>query len=749
MATEREYVTYNEFAEGLESVNPSANDKAVLNVGGTGPKSSVFSAIAAFVHNTFAAFVNALTAKTSFANGDKIPVVNGSTATAMEASKLLELTAQNALAGNVAPAFDPTKPNDAGGYAYYAGEVVANAGKNYRFKVNHSSGAWNASQVTAINESDFFGTQKTTEVFNFVSTGSEIVQFVSTIPGELVKLEIDASNWTNNNYPVSGRIFFIDGDSLQLPQIYLGTTIPNEYIFRASSTTTYLHVRGDSGSRMQVKAIHYGILDSHKFDGCSQGADLFEMGNISVNPNAVYYSSSTSRLRSKQGIYLTAKAGDYIEVTNTNYYIGIGYKYAGESNWTWSNWLKRFRFSKDGEFVLLARLVNEATETFDNLVQSFLVYTQHGSCSYNARFVYEQEKMQAVDSSILTKVKSVSFTANSAAQTINLGKIDDECWLHYDTQEDVDVSGVTDYYAFFVIRLSNGVDGYGDVVRADKSTGATTYSRIKGSVYVPKGYGNLQLYMRASSLTKPYLIWIDNIPPVKVHYPSFGSVKSVAHRGGQGRPAARENTTAAMRLAAIYGYKYVETDLHTTSDGYVVCFHDDAIPNLGNIADLTLAQVKTYQPSGYLLDPTIPTLEDLLQVCKEYNLHPYLEIKGGGNTTAYAAIAIVADYGMLDSVTWLCFTASYLQTIRTAYAKSRLGLLGGSIDASLIASALALKNDSNEVFVDVSDASNYALAKAENIPVEVWTVSDLPAQHYVSGLTTNNAFPITGKYKGF
>ena len=53
MATEREYVTYKEFAESLDSVNPSANDKAVLNAGGSGPKSSVFSAIAAFVRNTF------------------------------------------------------------------------------------------------------------------------------------------------------------------------------------------------------------------------------------------------------------------------------------------------------------------------------------------------------------------------------------------------------------------------------------------------------------------------------------------------------------------------------------------------------------------------------------------------------------------------------------------------------------------------------------------------------------------------
>ena len=96
MPTEMEFVNYKDFVESLDSVNPSANDKAVLNSGNAGPKSSVFSSIAAFVLNAWAAFVNALTAKTSFASGDKIPIVNGSTATAMEASKLLELAAQNA-----------------------------------------------------------------------------------------------------------------------------------------------------------------------------------------------------------------------------------------------------------------------------------------------------------------------------------------------------------------------------------------------------------------------------------------------------------------------------------------------------------------------------------------------------------------------------------------------------------------------------------------------------------------------------
>jgi hypothetical protein len=100
--------------------------------------------------------INALgNTATDFASDDYIAIdgtTNGSRK--MKNDSLLKLTAQNALAGNVAPAFDPTKPNDAGGYAYYKDEIVAYKGATYKFKVNHSSGAWNAAEVDSYTFSD-------------------------------------------------------------------------------------------------------------------------------------------------------------------------------------------------------------------------------------------------------------------------------------------------------------------------------------------------------------------------------------------------------------------------------------------------------------------------------------------------------------------------------------------------------------------------------------------------------------------
>lgn len=88
---------------------------------------------------------------TDFRTGDVIPVDGPNGTAKMAKDDLLKEGAQSALAGNVAPAFDPTKANDSDGFAYYINDEVTYNGKLYRFKANHSSGAWVASQVKEIS----------------------------------------------------------------------------------------------------------------------------------------------------------------------------------------------------------------------------------------------------------------------------------------------------------------------------------------------------------------------------------------------------------------------------------------------------------------------------------------------------------------------------------------------------------------------------------------------------------------------
>ena len=133
-----------------EATSPAANDYMVLDGATAGTRKITLANLTTFIHNKWAAFINALTAKTSFASGDKIPVVNGSTATAMDKDSLLEQTAQNSLAGNVAPAFDPAKPNGFDGYAYHKGEKVVYKGAVYSFISNKTTGAWDSNYVNRV-----------------------------------------------------------------------------------------------------------------------------------------------------------------------------------------------------------------------------------------------------------------------------------------------------------------------------------------------------------------------------------------------------------------------------------------------------------------------------------------------------------------------------------------------------------------------------------------------------------------------
>jgi len=69
---------------------------------------------------------------------------------------------------------------------------------------------------------------------------------------------------------------------------------------------------------------------------------------------------------------------------------------------------------------------------------------------------------------------------------------------------------------------------------------------------------------------------------------------------------------AAFEHAVGLGYRYVETDVHTTADGALVAFHDDVLDRVtdrrGAIADLPWDDVRRARVAGH----SIPLLEDVL-----------------------------------------------------------------------------------------------------------------------------------------
>ena len=86
---------------------------------------------------------------------------------------------------------------------------------------------------------------------------------------------------------------------------------------------------------------------------------------------------------------------------------------------------------------------------------------------------------------------------------------------------------------------------------------------------------------------------------------------AIAHRGGMA--LAPENTLAAFGRSTALGLTYLETDVQTTRDGHVVCFHDATLRRVtghpGRVADLDLADLRRLRVDG--TDP-IPTLAEAM-----------------------------------------------------------------------------------------------------------------------------------------
>jgi glycerophosphoryl diester phosphodiesterase len=111
-----------------------------------------------------------------------------------------------------------------------------------------------------------------------------------------------------------------------------------------------------------------------------------------------------------------------------------------------------------------------------------------------------------------------------------------------------------------------------------------------------------------------------------------------AHRGGAYHPEIEglENTMAAFAHAVALGYTYLETDVHVTSDGVLLAFHDTVLDRVtdrtGTIADATYAEVQQALIGGR--EP-VPTLAELFDAFPQARFN--IDLKSHGAVEALAA----------------------------------------------------------------------------------------------------------------
>jgi len=146
-------------------------------------------------------------------------------------------------------------------------------------------------------------------------------------------------------------------------------------------------------------------------------------------------------------------------------------------------------------------------------------------------------------------------------------------------------------------------------------------------------------------------------------YLEDGRILAFAHRGGAYHPeiGGLENTLAAFRHAAALGYDYLETDVHVTSDGELLAFHDHVLDRvtdrMGAVRDLTLAEIREARIGGR---EQIPTFDELLDAFPQARFN--IDIKSSGAAAVLADL--VRDRNLWDRVLVGSFSPARIREFR-------------------------------------------------------------------------------------
>ncbi len=171
--------------------------------------------------------------------------------------------------------------------------------------------------------------------------------------------------------------------------------------------------------------------------------------------------------------------------------------------------------------------------------------------------------------------------------------------------------------------------------------------------------------------------------------------KIIGHRGSAW---GVENTAEAFINGAKEGYDCLETDIKVTKDGKFVCWHDDNLSltpsnptiyttNYSDLKSLTLTQTK----GGVTYTGTICTLEEYLDICKQYNVTPIIELKwatginSNDQSNMDEFMQVVIDKGFRNKCYIFTSMKPCLQYVKTNYPDVETMLLcySENFDSSL------------------------------------------------------------------
>lgn len=202
----------------------------------------------------------------------------------------------------------------------------------------------------------------------------------------------------------------------------------------------------------------------------------------------------------------------------------------------------------------------------------------------------------------------------------------------------------------------------------------------------------------------------------------------IAHRGGASEHP--ENTAAAFAHAVSLGYRYLETDVHATSDGALVAFHDNSLDRVtdrtGRISEMRWADVKQARVGtepipllAELLD-SFPDARFNIDMKEDGALEPFVEVLDA--TKAYDRVCAAA-FSDRRLARFRAMTGNRVCTTLGPVSIARLRFAAWGLPAGPIAGActqVPVKRGP----VPIVDAGFLRAAHRRDLRVHVWTIDD-------------------------
>jgi len=206
------------------------------------------------------------------------------------------------------------------------------------------------------------------------------------------------------------------------------------------------------------------------------------------------------------------------------------------------------------------------------------------------------------------------------------------------------------------------------------------------------------------------------------------SMKMVAHRGLSG--LERENTCAAFVAAGNRSYFGVETDIHRTADGKYIVIHDDDTKRVAGVelsvegTDFdTLRAVHMTDKQGFpRADLVFPSLEEYIQICKQYDKTCVLEIKNHFEPEDIGnVIEIIRGMDWLDRTIFISFDLPNMLCIREKLPQQKAQYLVCEFGDDLLDILTKNKLDL-DIHHKAVTPENVKACHDAGIEVNVWTV---------------------------